>query len=251
MLEVYSNSNAFISMTAQPTILVILHRACGDTGKIGTILTNAGYTLDVRCIIEGDELPNPSSYAAVIIFGGLMSANDCQTIPGIRAEIDWIPSVIAADVPYLGICLGAQLLARALGAGVARKPDESVEIGFHHVRPTRQNCTLLPATGLRFYQWHLEGFSIPDNCERLAESDNFPNQAFMYNNKTLGFQFHPEATREMIDCWIQREPENLRFAGAQSYKTQVELYRESDAEVTAWLTTFLTQWLALPRVKTQ
>lgn len=226
------------------SILVILHRACGDTGKIGQILAQRGYHLDVRCVLEGDTLPEPHLYAAVIVFGGLMSANDCQKLPGIRTEIDWIPSVIAANVPYLGICLGAQLLARALGAGVARKPDESVEIGFHHIRPTRQNCAVLPAQGLRFYQWHLEGFSIPQNCERLAESDNFPNQAFMLNEKTIGLQFHPEATREMIDCWVQREPENLRLNGAQSYKTQVELFRESDPAVTQWLQDFLTRWLA-------
>lgn len=233
-----------MSSNREKPILIILHRSCGDTGKIGELLNARGYSLDIRCILEGDSLPNAADYAGVIILGGIMSANDCQRLPGIRAEIDWIPSVISANVPYLGICLGAQLLARALGAGVSRKADLSVEIGFHHVRPTRQNCTLLPAKGLRFYQWHLEGFSIPAACERLAESDNFPNQAFMLNEKTIGLQFHPEATREMIDCWVQREPENLALQGAQSYKTQVELFRESDAYVSAWLTTFLTHWLA-------
>lgn len=224
-------------------ILVILHRSCGDTGKIGQLLLDNGYQLDVRCIIEGDPLPDACDYAGVIIFGGIMSANDCQTISGIAEEIAWIPSVLAADIPYLGICLGAQLLARALGAGVDRKADESVEIGFHHVRPTAQNGTLLPNSGMRFYQWHLEGFSIPNNCERLAESDNFSNQAFQVNPYTIGLQFHPEATREMIDCWIQREPQHLALAGAQSYKTQIELFRESDTTVTDWLITFLTHWL--------
>lgn len=226
----------------KPTILAILHRACGDTGKIGQMLINQGYHLDIRCILEGDTLPDPKDYAAVIIFGGLMSANDCQKLPGIRAEIDWIPSVIAANIPYLGICLGAQLLARALGAGVARKADKSVEIGFHSIRPVKQFCPYFPRA-LRFYQWHLEGFSIPDNCKRLAESDAFPNQAFKLNAKTIGLQFHPEATREMIDCWVQREPENLRLTGAQSYKTQVELFRESDQAVSAWLHEFLHRWL--------
>lgn len=229
--------------TNEKPILVILHRSCGDTGKIGQLLTDSGYQLDVRCIIEGDVLPDANNYAAVIVFGGIMSANDCQTIPGIADEIAWIPSVLDANVPYLGICLGAQLLARALGAGVARKADDSVEIGFHHVRPTAQHSELLPADGLRFYQWHLEGFSIPANCERLAESDNFPNQAFQVNPYTIGLQFHPEATREMIDCWVQREPQHLARTGAQSYKTQVELYRESNDAVSEWLVSFLGRWL--------
>ncbi len=226
------------------SVLIILHRACGDTGKIGELLKQRGYKLDIRCILEGDKLPDPKNYSAVIILGGIMSANDCKVLPGIREEIDWIPRVIDAGIPYLGICLGAQLLARALGAGVTKKPDLSVEIGFYHIRPVGNPINFLPKQGLRFYQWHLEGFSIPKNCQRLAESDSFPNQAFMVNPKTIGLQFHPEATREMIDCWIQREPENLRLAGAQSYKTQIELFRESDSKVHSWLEDFLDQWLA-------
>ncbi len=228
----------------QQTILIVLHRSCGDMGKVGKILEQRGYRLDIRCTLEGDSLPNPSGYAGVIVFGGAMSVNDCQTLSGIQAEIDWIPSVISANIPYLGICLGGQLLAKALGAGVAKKPDESVEIGFYHIRPTEKNSTFLPEKGLHFYQWHLEGFSIPNNCHRLAESDNFPNQAFMLNEKTIGLQFHPEATREMIDCWVQREAENLRLQGAQSYKNQVELFRKYDTAVTEWLEDFLTKWLS-------
>ncbi len=228
----------------QKKILIILHRSCGDTGKVGEILEQRGYQLDICCTLEGDCLPDPSAYAGVIVFGGAMSVNDYQVLSGIQAEIDWIPSVISANVPYLGICLGGQLLAKALGAGVAKKPDESVEIGFYHLRPTEKNSTFLPEKGLRFYQWHLEGFSIPNHCKRLAESDNFPNQAFMFNEKTIGLQFHPEATREMIDCWVQREAENLFLHGAQSYKTQVELFRECDTAVTDWLENFLNKWLS-------
>ena len=231
-------------MTKKNPILIILHRSCGNTGKVENLLIQRGYQLDIRCILEGDSLPKPDNYSAVIVFGGVMSANDYRVLQGIREEINWIPSVIAAQIPYLGICLGAQLLARALGAGVDRKSDFSAEIGFHHVRPTQQSNSILPKQGLQFYQWHLEGFSIPSNCQRLAESDNFSNQAFMLNPKTIGLQFHPEATREMIDCWVQREPENLRLEGAQSYKTQVKLYRECDDSVTLWLENFLDNWLS-------
>ncbi|PIE42291.1 MAG: glutamine amidotransferase [Gammaproteobacteria bacterium] len=226
-----------------PTILVILHHSCGDTGKIGQILTELGYRLEIRCAIEGDELPAPGHYAGIVMFGGLMSANDAGTLSGIQREIEWLPSVIADQVPYLGICLGAQLLAKSLGAGVARKPDESVEIGFHSIRPIGKGFNMLPSKGMRFYQWHLEGFSIPKDCERLAESDHFPNQAFQVNDKTIGLQFHPEATRKMIDCWIQREPEHLALRGAQSYKTQIELFRECDEMITTWLNRFLRGWL--------
>lgn len=224
-------------------ILVILHRSCGDMGKIGNYLKSFGFQLDIRCVIEGDKLPDAKDYAAVVVFGGIMSANDCQTISGIREEIAWIPSVIEANIPYLGICLGAQLLVRALGGGVTPKQDKSVEIGYHLVRPTNKDFGLFPETGLRFYQWHLEGFSIPAGCTRLAESDAFSNQAFCLNQKVIGLQFHPEATREMIDCWVQREPQHLGLPGAQSYKTQVELDREYSPVVEKWLENFLRKWL--------
>lgn len=224
-------------------ILAILHRSCGDMGKIGRYLQAMGYELDVRCIIEGEKLPDASDYAGVVVFGGLMSANDCQRIEGIREEIAWIPSVIKARVPYLGICLGAQLLARALGAGVTPKHDNSVEIGYHLIKPTNKDFGLFPEEGMRFYQWHLEGFSIPEGCIRLAESDCFPNQAFCFNPNVIGLQFHPEATREMIDCWVQREPQHLGLSGAQSYKMQVELDRECSPLVETWLQNFLSKWL--------
>ncbi len=227
-------------------ILVILHRSCGDMGKVGHYLVKFGYELDVRCIIEGDKLPDARDYAGVVVFGGVMSANDCQKVAGIREEIAWIPSVIEAKVPYLGICLGAQLLARALGGGVTPKHDNSVEIGYHLVRPTSHDFGLLPKFGLRFYQWHLEGFSVPEGCTRLAESDHFPNQAFALNPNVIGLQFHPEATREMIDCWVQREPQYLALSGAQSYKTQIELDREYAPIVEDWLVGFLKRWLEVP-----
>lgn len=229
---------------ANKPILIILHRSQGSTGKIGTLLQSNGYTLDIRCIIEGDALPPPENYLAVIVFGGVMSVNDVQEIPAIQHEIEWIPSVINAGIPYLGICLGAQLLATALGASVARKPDASVEIGFYDVRPTKKYDNLLPENGIRFYHWHLEGFTLPERCEHLAESDNFPNQAFRLNKKTIGLQFHPETTRELIDTWVQRQPQHLSLPGAQSYKTQIELLRESEKVVDEWLPQFLQDWLA-------
>jgi len=224
-------------------ILVILHRSCGEMGNVGEMLLRWGYRLDIRCIIEGDTLPNAADYAAVVVFGGVMSANDAGRVEGIAKEKAWIPCVIETNVPYLGICLGAQLLANALGAGVVPKADRSVEIGFHKIRPKKPGDLGLPAAGLRFYQWHLEGFEVPPNCQCLAESDHFNNQAFRLNAHTFGLQFHPETTREMIDCWVQREPQHLSLVGAQSYKMQVELFKVCEQPIKTWLQSFLSAWL--------
>ncbi len=230
-------------------ILIILHHSSGTGGRIQSKLIELGYELDIRCIIEGDTLPNASNYAGVVVFGGIMSANDCQTIKGIHKEINWIPSIIEADIPYLGICLGAQLLSRALGGTVCKKSCfcqkcPTVEIGFHPVKPKgKEGNKFLPKGDSVFYHWHFEGFSIPKGCECIAENNCFQNQAFKLNDKVIGLQFHPEATKEMIEQWVQREPNNLKLNGAQDYKTQMKLYDKYDKEINVWLDEFLDNWL--------
>jgi GMP synthase (glutamine-hydrolysing) len=101
-------------------ILVIVHQQNSDPGCVGQILRANGYELDIRCPSNADELPTTmDNHEGVVIFGGPMSANDSETLPFIRAELDWIPVALEADKPFLGICLGAQLLARVLGAKVS------------------------------------------------------------------------------------------------------------------------------------
>ena len=99
--------------------LFIVHQKTSDPGRIGSLLREGGYVLDTRCPNLGDPLPETlDGHDVVVIFGGPMSANDGHVTPGIRAELDFIPTVLEAGTTLLGICLGAQLVARALGAAV-------------------------------------------------------------------------------------------------------------------------------------
>jgi GMP synthase (glutamine-hydrolysing) len=126
--------------TSEPTtgrVLMVVHQRHSNPGRVGELLVGRGGTLDRRCPNLGDPLPEDlSPYAAVVVFGGPQSAND-DHLPGIRAELDWLEgTALPAALPLLGICLGAQMMARVLGARVGPHPDGLVEIGWHQVHPT-------------------------------------------------------------------------------------------------------------------
>lgn len=116
-------------------LLLIVHQPTSDSGRVGQILRANGYMLDIRCPSVQEKLPTTmDSHDAAVIFGGPMSANDSE-IPFIRAEHDWIPMALESGKPFLGICLGAQLLARVLGAAITPHPDGLTEIGYFPIVP--------------------------------------------------------------------------------------------------------------------
>ena len=115
--------------------LMIVHETRSDIGIIGSMLGTARYLLDIRAPRWGDELPTHlEQYVAVMVFGGAMSANDGDRLPFIRQELDGMAIALNAGKPFLGICLGAQLLARTLGATIARHPQGLSEIGYFPIR---------------------------------------------------------------------------------------------------------------------
>ena len=101
-------------------IVAILHNPAGSTGHIGNILQAQQHEFRVLCPLAGDPLPEADSFDAAIVFGGKMSANDCNTLPELLAELLWIRSVVESGKPFLGICLVAQLLAIAYGCKITR-----------------------------------------------------------------------------------------------------------------------------------
>jgi GMP synthase (glutamine-hydrolysing) len=225
-------------------ILIVVHQEHSTPGKVGEFLVHRGYTLDRRCPNLGDSLPDDlSCYAAAVVFGGPQSAND-DHLPGIKAELQWLEKhAIPAECPLLGICLGAQEIARVLGAKVGPHDDGLVEIGYWDVHPTGADEEFL-AQSTTFYQWHSETFDIPEDAVHLAENGNFAGQAFRYE-QAYAIEFHPEMTRAMIDKWCtsERGSKKLALNGAQSHVSQIEGYDRNAEATDRWLSEFLDGFL--------
>ena len=185
-----------------------------------------------------------SSDLGVVVFGGRMSAND-EHLDYIRAELQWIPQVLSTSTPYLGICLGGQLLARVLGASVAPHAEGLHEIGYTRIRPTAAGIGHFPAP-MHFYQWHGEGFEVPRGAELLAAGDTFPNQAFRFG-RAFGLQFHPEVTKSILERWT-RDGHDMDLPGAiRDREAHFAGARQYDDAIAAWLKTFLDDWLGMDR----
>ena len=166
------------SLARRPTVLIILHQEHSTPGRIGIALKAMGVRLDIRRPSCGEPLPDRlADHDGVVVFGGPMGAND--TLDWVRREIKWLEAPLAEDKPVLGLCLGAQMLARALGARVFSYDDKRSEIGYYPIEPTLIGDRLCPAPFPRtVYQWHSDGFDLPQGTELLALGGaNFPNQA--------------------------------------------------------------------------
>lgn len=229
-------------------VLLVVHQPTSTAGRVGINLRELGYALDVRRPCLGEQLPDTlEDYAGVVVFGGPMSANDCQELDFIRKEIDWLAVPLKEGVPYLGICLGAQLLARQLGAQVAPHPQGQAEIGYYPLRPTAAGLELVPHWPEHVYHWHREGFELPSGGQLLAEGDVFPNQAFRYGESAFAIQFHPEVTLAMLHRWTVRASHRFSLPGAQGRAAHLDGRLVHDWSVKRWLDAFLDRWLSSGR----
>ncbi len=231
-------------------VLTVVHQENSTCGKVGESFIERGFDLDRRCPCVDDELPPAlDDYAACVVFGGPQSANDDDD-PGIRRELNWIEQVaLRTDKPTLGICLGAQQIARVLGGRVSGHPEGRVEIGYTEIRPTPAAGPFLTQPTV-FYQWHVETFSIPESAVHLAESHHFPGQAFRYRDNVYAIEFHPEMTRKMVDDWSNSSEASpkMTLPGAQGHTEQMAGYLRFAAGSDAWLKRFLDE-LFLPERK--
>lgn len=227
-------------------ILIVLHQDTSTPGRVGRLIMERGYKLDIRRPRYGDPLPETLvGHAGAVIFGGPMSANDPDGF--IRSEIDWIGVPLKENKPFLGLCLGAQMLAKHMGARVWEHPEGRAEIGYYPLVPTKAGERLGKTWGVPWpshvYHWHREGFDCPDGAETLATGDDFPTQAIRVGEKAFGLQFHPEVTHAMICRWTVRAAERLTLPGAQDRTRQIEGRFLHDPQVSRWLDAFLDHWL--------
>jgi GMP synthase (glutamine-hydrolysing) len=223
-------------------ILILLHQEFSTPGRVGHALRGLGYGLDIRRPRFGDVLPETlEEHAGAIRLGGPNSANDDDEF--VRREIDWLAVPLKEKKPYLGICLGAQMLAHHLGARVYKHPEGHAEIGYYPIRPTdagRALCTEWPE---QVYQWHREGFDLPAGAELLAEGDLFEVQAFRANGAAYALQFHPDVTHATMCRWTTRGHERMQMPGAKPRADHFADRAVYDFSGRAWLKAFLDRWI--------
>jgi GMP synthase (glutamine-hydrolysing) len=197
-------------MTKLKTVNVIRHLAFEDMASFTSVLQINGYQINyieaADAVIMPDELTkiDPLSDDLLVILGGPISVNDAALFPFIDAEINFLKQRIAADKPTLGICLGAQLIARALGATIYS--GNTKEIGWYDLTLTdageQSALRYLSAEHCSMLHWHGETFELPDGAVLLASSEAYENQAFSYGDKVLALQFHPEITQRSMEKWF-------------------------------------------------
>jgi GMP synthase (glutamine-hydrolysing) len=229
-----------------PPVLLVLHQELSTPGRVGHYFHARGIPLDIRRPRCGDALPATlAAHSGVVIFGGPMSVNDTDDY--VRAEIEWIKVPLAESKPFLGICLGAQMLARHLGATVAVHPEGKAEIGYYPIRVTPAGRSMMGTWPEVVYQWHREGFDLPAGTELLAEGEIFKVQAFRHGRTAYGIQFHAEVTHAMMCRWTTRGHERLALPGAKPRNQHFLDRPVYDLAIRTWLSDFLDRWCALDR----
>jgi len=230
--------------TPNGQVLIVLHQEHSTPGRLGRLLQAQGYELDVRRPRFGDVLPKSlDGHTGVIVFGGPMSANDEDE--WLRREMDWIKVPLKEDKPFLGICLGAQMLARHLGHRVYPHPEGKVEVGYYPIHPTEHGHSVCDCPfPEKVYQWHREGFELPTGGTLLAAGQDFEAQAFRYGSCAFGFQFHPEVTYAMMCKWTVQGAERMEQPNAHPRHRHLEGWFLHDGAVARWSDAFLKTWIA-------
>lgn len=188
------------------------HAPFETPGAIEGWLRGQGYGITSTHLYVDDLLPQLNEIDLLIIMGGPMSVNDEAGYPWLVEEKAFIRSVIDAGIPVLGICLGAQLIADAMGGRVYANSQQ--EIGWYPVRALereRADVFALPDTTTVLH-WHGETFELPAGAVRLASSDICQNQAFQLGDRVIGLQFHLEADRQVLDGFVSACADDLQPA---------------------------------------
>ena len=237
------------SSDCSPKVLIVLHQETSTPGRVGQSLRRRGFELDIRRPRFGDALPETmAEHAGAVIFGGPMSANDTDAF--VRREIDWFDVPLREAAPCLGICLGAQMLARNLGADVSPNSDGYAEIGYYPITPTETGRALM-SWPEKVYQWHREGFELPSGAELLAMGNVYRNQAFRVGPAAFGIQFHPELTLAMLYRWTTRGAPRMELPGAQDRRDHFAGRAVFDAALKRWLEEFLDRWIGTAKEPAQ
>ena len=215
-------------------VLVFCHVPHEGLGTIEPFLKHLAVDIEYCDLFRSDTVPSdPSTYDFIISMGGPINVDETEKFPFLKSERTFISDAIHAGKPVLGICLGAQLIARALGAKVY--PGTQKEIGWYPIRLSEAGKTdsafaNIGASEPVVFQWHGDTFDLPKGAALLASSAVYSNQAFKFKTSVYAFQFHIEITREMIYDWLEKGGEELR--SSDSLISKEKIAREIDQYTT-------------------
>lgn len=218
-------------MAPRPRVLVVQHEDDCPVGMIEPWLERAGLLCDVLRAHEGRALPaSLAGYAALVVLGGTMGADDDHDHRHLVPTKALIAGTVAAGLPYLGVCLGHQLAASALGGEVRRNPAGQ-SLGITAFTPTAEGVadpltSALPA-GTPVLHWNDDVvLRLPEGATRLATSPDGEVQAARYGAQAWGVQFHPEVTVEVVARWPEGRDPDREQAAVEAVRTrQAELHR--------------------------
>ena len=218
-------------------VLVIMHVESEGPGVFGELLQAAGAEVRIARLHLGDALPDPREFDAALSMGGPMNVYEEQRYPFLRDETRFLQAAFARDLPVLGICLGAQLIAKAAGGSVTKNHVD--EVGWSTVTLTGEGLADplfrgLPAT-LPVFQWHGDTFAIPSGGALLATGADCRNQALRFG-RSYGLQFHLEADRGLLASW---------FAGVPAEREILRRCDELAPEVGSHVRTLFTNFLEI------
>ena len=193
-----------------PTLLALIHASWERPHRILDAFGEGTEVLEVEAL-AGEPIPSHDEVDGVVAMGGPMGVGDIERSPALAAERDWLAEAVERQMPVLGVCLGAQLLASALGAEV--HSGETLEIGFATIRVTDSADPLIGglAPEATVLHWHGDVFDLPHGARSLASSAKTRHQAFRYGN-AWGVLFHPEADSALVQTWME-VPEMVMEAG--------------------------------------
>jgi len=228
------------------TALILCHKSTRDSGAFEAILQDRGVTIETRLAYdEGVKDVDPKAHDLVMFMGGPMGVYQADMFPYLYDEIKFIEKRLESEKPYIGVCLGGQLMAAAMGSEVF-KGEAGKEIGWHSIKANEAGMNSpvrhLDESLTPMMQWHGDTFNLPKEATLLASSAQYKNQAMSYGTNALGLQCHPEVTATNIELWLALGIKELKEIGSSVEKLRGETL-ENLKKLEKQRALFFNEWL--------